>query len=186
MKDHLCEPCASHYSEVKEALDRLAIPFKEDGRLVRGLDYYTRTAFEYVATDLEAAQNAVGGGGRYDGLAETIGGRRAPGVGFALGVDRIVLASRLEPGSSVDVYLVSESGPEEALVAASVLRRAGLRVDFDTEGRSVKAQFRAAVRSAEAVVVLKQVGEEVEVRFGGERAGTPLDGVAGWLQGRLR
>jgi histidyl-tRNA synthetase len=84
------------------------------------------------------------------------------------------------------VYLVSESGPEEALVAASVLRRAGLRVDFDTEGRSVKAQFRAAVRSAEAVVVLKQVGEEVEVRFGGERAGIPLDGVAGWLQGRLR
>jgi histidyl-tRNA synthetase len=153
---------------------------------VRGLDYYTRTAFEYVATDLEAAQNAVGGGGRYDGLAETIGGRRAPGVGFALGVDRIVLASRLEPGSSVDVYLVSESGPGEALVAASVLRRAGLRVDFDTEGRSVKAQFRAAVRSAEAVVVLKQVGEDVEVRFGGERAGIALDGVAGWLQGRLR
>jgi histidyl-tRNA synthetase len=186
MKDHLCEPCATHYQEVKTALNRLQIQFREDGRLVRGLDYYTRTAFEYVATDLEAAQNAVGGGGRYDGLAETIGGRRAPGVGFALGVDRIVLASRLEPGSSVDVYLVSESGPEEALVAASVLRRAGLRVDFDTEGRSVKAQFRAAVRSAEAVVVLKQVGEEVEVRFGGERAGTPLDGVAGWLQGRLR
>jgi histidyl-tRNA synthetase len=186
MKDHLCEPCATHYQEVKTALNRLQIQFREDGRLVRGLDYYTRTAFEYVATDLEAAQNAVGGGGRYDGLAETIGGRRAPGVGFALGVDRIVLASRLEPGSSVDVYLVSESGPEEALVAASVLRRAGLRVDFDTEGRSVKAQFRAAVRSAEAVVVLKQVGEEVEVRFGGERAGIPLDGVAGWLQGRLR
>jgi histidyl-tRNA synthetase len=186
MKDHLCEPCAIHYQEVKDALSRLQIPFREDGRLVRGLDYYTRTAFEYLAIDLEAAQNAVGGGGRYDGLAETIGGRPAPGVGFALGVDRIVLASRLEPGSSVDVYLVSETGPGEALVAASVLRRAGLRVDFDTEGRSVKAQFRAAGRFAATVVVLKRVGGDTEVRFAGEKAQVPLDEVAGWLQGRLR
>ena len=80
MVDHLCAPCSDHYEEVKTSLGRLSVPFIEDRRLVRGLDYYTRTAFEYVGTDLDAAQNAVGGGGRYDGLAESIGGRQVPGV----------------------------------------------------------------------------------------------------------
>jgi len=186
MKDHLCEPCAAHYHEVKTALTRLEIPHREDGRLVRGLDYYTRTAFEYLATDLDAAQNAVGGGGRYDGLAEALGGRRAPGVGFALGVDRIILASVLEPAPQVDVYLVSESGPGEALVAASTLRRAGLRVDLDTEGRSVKAQFRTAGRSrARALVVLPVGGGDVDVRIDEERTRMPPQDVAAWLKGRL-
>jgi len=186
MKDHLCQPCSAHYQEVKTALARLGIPFREDGRLVRGLDYYTRTAFEYLATDLEAAQNAVGGGGRYDGLAEAIGGRRAPGVGFALGVDRIVLASQRGPEPSVDVYLVSESNPGEALVAASSLRRDGLRVEFDTEGRSVKAQFRGAGRSgARAVVLLRSAVSEVEVRVDEEKSQMEIDEVAGWLEGRL-
>jgi histidyl-tRNA synthetase len=186
MKDHLCEPCADHYSQVKKSLEALDVPFVEDARLVRGLDYYTRTAFEYVATDLEAAQNAVGGGGRYDGLAESIGGRRAPGVGFALGVDRIVLASTREPAGRIDVYLVSESGPIEALFAASTLRRDGLRVELDTEGRKVDAQFRAASRlGARAVVVLPAAGDDVDVRIGDERSGMPLGSVAQWLEGRL-
>jgi histidyl-tRNA synthetase len=183
MKDHLCEPCATHYEEVKSSLSRLEIPFREDGRLVRGLDYYTRTAFEYLATELEAAQNAVGGGGRYDGLAEAIGGRRAPGVGFALGVDRIVLSSRRGPGTSIDVYLVSKSSPGEALLAASTLRRDGLRVEFDTEGRSVKAQFRAAGRSGAGALVV--VGEgAVEVRLDEEKAQMEIDEVAGWIRER--
>ncbi|MGH8871626.1 MAG: histidine--tRNA ligase [Acidimicrobiia bacterium] len=186
MKDHLCTPCAAHYDEVKTALTRLGIPYREDGRLVRGLDYYTRTAFEYLATDLEAAQNAVGGGGRYDGLAEAIGGRRAPGVGFALGVDRIILASKIEPGSQVDVYLVSETTPGDALAAASTLRGDGLRVDFDTEGRPVKAQFRAAGRSgARALVVLVGGQDEVDVRIDEEREQMPLEAVAVWLKDRL-
>ncbi|MGH8943163.1 MAG: histidine--tRNA ligase [Acidimicrobiia bacterium] len=186
MKDHLCEPCADHYSQVKKSLEALEVPFVEDARLVRGLDYYTRTAFEYVATDLEAAQNAVGGGGRYDGLAESIGGRPAPGVGFALGVDRIVLASTREPAGRIDVYLVSESGPNEALIAASALRRDGLRVEFDTEGRKVETQFRAASRlEARAVVVLPAAGDDVDVRIGDERSGMPLGSVAKWLEGRL-
>jgi histidyl-tRNA synthetase len=185
MKDHLCEPCADHYALVKESLQDLSIPYVEDARLVRGLDYYTRTAFEYIATDLEAAQNAVGGGGRYDGLAESIGGRRAPGVGFALGVDRIVLASGKETGSQVDVYVVSETGPEEALIASSSLRLAGLRVDFDTEGRRVEAQFKAASRlDARAVVVLR-AQEDVDVRIDEERAQMPLHAVPGWLEERL-
>ena len=186
MKDHLCEPCADHYSQVKKSLVALEVPFVEDARLVRGLDYYTRTAFEYVATDLEAAQNAVGGGGRYDGLAESIGGRPAPGVGFALGVDRIVLASSREPAGRIDVYLVSESGPSEGLIAASALRRDGLRVELDTEGRKVDAQFRAASRlGARAVVVLPAAGDDVDVRIGDERSGMPLGSVAKWLEGRL-
>jgi histidyl-tRNA synthetase len=186
MKDHLCEPCADHYALVKKSLEGLGIPYVEDARLVRGLDYYTRTAFEYIATDLEAAQNAVGGGGRYDGLAESIGGRRAPGVGFALGVDRIVLASGKPPGSHVDVYLVSEAGPEDALVAASSLRMAGLRVDFDTEGRRVEAQFKSASRiEARAVVVLRAQGDEVDVRIDEERAPLPLAAVPEWLRDRL-
>ena len=186
IKDHLCEPCADHYSQVKKSLEGLDVPFVEDARLVRGLDYYTRTAFEYVATDLEAAQNAVGGGGRYDGLAESIGGRRAPGVGFALGVDRIVLASTKEPAGRIDVYLVSESGPIEALIAASALRSDGLRVELDTEGRKVDAQFRAASRlGARALVVLPAAGDDVDVRIGDERSGMPLGSVAKWLEGRL-
>ena len=186
MKDHLCEPCADHYAQVKKSLEGLGVPFVEDARLVRGLDYYTRTAYEFLATDLEAAQNAVGGGGRYDGLAESIGGRRAPGVGFALGVDRIVLASTREPKGRIDVYLISESGPVEALIAASRLRRDGLRVEFDTEGRKVEAQFRAASRlEARAVVVLPEGGDEVDVRIDNERAGMPLASVAPWLKGRL-
>ena len=186
MKDHLCEPCAEHYAQVKKSLDGVEVPFIEDARLVRGLDYYTRTAFEYLATDLEAAQNAVGGGGRYDGLAESIGGRRAPGVGFALGVDRIILASTREPGGRVDVYLVSESGPAEALIAASTLRRDGLRVELDTEGRKVEAQFKSASRlEARAIVVLPAGGDDVEVRIDSERAGMPLASVAKWLEGRL-
>ncbi len=186
MKDHLCEPCADHYAQVKKSLEGLEVPFVEDARLVRGLDYYTRTAYEFLATDLEAAQNAVGGGGRYDGLAESIGGRRAPGVGFALGVDRIVLASTREHKGRIDVYLVSESGPVEALTAASRLRRDGLRVEFDTEGRKVEAQFRAASRlGARAVVVLPEGGEEVDVRIDNERAEMPLASVAPWLKGRL-
>ncbi len=186
MKDHLCEPCAGHYGLVKKSLDGLSIPFEEDARLVRGLDYYTRTAFEYIATQLDAAQNAVGGGGRYDGLAESIGGRRAPGVGFALGVDRIVLASGKDAGSQADVYLVSETGPENALIAASGLRLAGLSVDFDTEGRRVEAQFKSASRTgARALVVLKGDGDEVDVRIGGEREQMGLDAVPEWLGDRL-
>jgi histidyl-tRNA synthetase len=107
-------------------------------------------------------------------------------VGFALGVDRIVLASEKPPGSHVDVYLISEAGAEDALVASSSLRMAGLRVDFDTEGRKVEAQFKSASRiEARAVVVLKAQGDEVDVRIGDERAQMPLASVPEWLRDRL-
>ena len=186
MADRLCEACSTHFKEVKETLNRLEVPFVEDHRLVRGLDYYTRTAFEYIATDLDTAQNAVGGGGRYDGLAESLGGRRAPGVGFALGVDRIILATGREPLSEVDVFVVSEVPAADALVAASRLRRAGIHVDLDSEGRSIKTQFRAASRSgAPVTVVLRSLDEPIDVRTGdGLRVDMSLEELAAWVKAR--
>ena len=90
--DHLCEPCTRHFARVTEGLEALQIPYTIDSKLVRGLDYYTRTTFEYISRGLETAQNAVGGGGRYDGLVQELGGPDTPAVGFALGIDRILLA----------------------------------------------------------------------------------------------
>jgi histidyl-tRNA synthetase len=187
MVDRLCEPCKTHFDSVCSALGRLGIPYSLDSGLVRGLDYYTRTAFEYIALDLDAAQNAVGGGGRYDGLAESIGGRRAPGVGFALGVDRIIISLDEEQSANVDVYLVSESNAEDALLVASTLRAGSLSVDFDAEGRSVKSQFKAATRSgAPFTVIVRGWGEPVEVRFQESRAEMSLDAVTSWIEGRAR
>lgn len=183
--DHLCDACAEHYDSVKHGLETLGIPYKEDTSLVRGLDYYTRTAFEYVATGLDAAQNAVGGGGRYDGLAEAIGGRSTPGVGFALGIDRIMLALGDPQRPYLDAYLVSETGPEDALRVASALRAEGLRVDFDAEGRSVKAQFRTAGRlEVPVVLVWRGDGDPVEIRTEDERAQLPLEEVSSWFSNR--
>lgn len=183
MVDFLSEEDRAHYEEVRQALDSLGIPHKEDHRLVRGLDYYTRTTFEYVATDLDAAQNAVGGGGRYDGLAEAIGGRRVPGVGFALGLDRILLALGDPEFGHLDAYLVSETGPDEALRVASLLRESGLRVDFDSEGRSVKAQFRTAGR-LDVPVVLVWKGEDLplDAQTRKHREEVALDDVPVWVR----
>lgn len=185
MTDALCDECSRHYETVKSTLADVGVPFVEDPGLVRGLDYYTRTAFEFVGRGLDVAQNAVGGGGRYDGLAESIGGRAAPGVGFALGVDRIILARESTLKPALDVYLVSEKTSADALVAASRLRTDGLSVDFDTEGRSVKAQFRSGRRSeTPAIVVVKDGSELVDVQVEGERAEMPLEEVASWLRGQ--
>ncbi len=158
--DHLCADCATHHQTVLAILTRLEVPFVAAPRLVRGLDYYERTAFEYVATDLDAAQNAVGGGGRYDGLAELLGGRRVPGVGFALGLDRIVLTLESEGETTALDLFVVVAGERylEAVRFVSDLRRRGLRVDMDVEGRSVKAQFRAADRRRAAGALV--VGDE--------------------------
>ncbi len=115
--DHLCDDCAAHLARVEAGLGALRVPVTIDSTLVRGLDYYTRTTFEYVATGLESAQNAVGGGGRYDGLVEAMGGPSTPGVGFALGVERILLAtgaggsdSPLAARRALDVFVVDFAG----------------------------------------------------------------------------
>lgn len=187
MADFLCAECRAHHEAVLAGLDGVGVPYVEDPRLVRGLDYYTRTAFEYIGTGLEAAQNALGGGGRYDGLAESIGGRRAPGVGFALGVDRIVLAmAGPEPGSGLDAYVVSETTADAVYPFVSELRRAGIAVDFDAAGRSVKAQFRSAARSgASFTVIFHGGGKDVSVRSDDVRHEMPAGQVAEWLRARL-
>lgn len=181
--DFLCDACREHYQEVQDLLSSLDVPYREDTNLVRGLDYYTRTAFEYVATGLDSAQNAVGGGGRYDGLAEAIGGRATPGVGFALGIDRLMLALGDPDLGHLDAYLVSETGPGEALTVASRLRDQGLRVDFDPDGRSVKAQFRSARRlGVPVVLVWRGDGHLVDIQTENERAELPLQEVSHWFK----
>ncbi|MDX1468654.1 MAG: histidine--tRNA ligase [Acidimicrobiia bacterium] len=182
--DHLCDACAEHYATTKALLSDLGVPYTEDPTLVRGLDYYTRTTFEYVSNDLDASQNAVGGGGRYDGLSESLGGPPVPGVGFALGLDRIVLSTEAPVGSGIDAYLVSEAGPDDALRIASRLRDAGLAIDFDTEGRSVKAQFRAARRSGSDITLVWKGSGRVDVQSEGDRLELEVEDVPGWFKER--
>jgi histidyl-tRNA synthetase len=129
--DSMGEASIAAYQAVKVRLDLLGVPYRENPRLVRGLDYYTRTAFEFVATDFDAAQTALGGGGRYDGLAEVIGGKSAPGVGFAMGIDRIILAMGAQPLiSTMELMVVGAPEFQDAIsTVVSRLRREGLNVD---------------------------------------------------------
>ncbi|MBT8247459.1 MAG: histidine--tRNA ligase, partial [Acidimicrobiia bacterium] len=162
--NYLSTESADHYAHVKRGLDRAGVPYVENPLLVRGLDYYTRTVFEYVATDLDVAQNAVGGGGRYDQLAEVLGGRHVPAVGFSLGIDRIVLAlgDEAEPVPALDAFVVvaDEVRRDLAIGLVRELRAGSLRVDMEPTPRSVKAQFKAADRRrAHSAIV---VGDEWE------------------------
>jgi len=162
--DFLSADSSDHYAAVRAGLDQAGVPYVENPLLVRGLDYYTRTVFEYVATGLDAAQNAVGGGGRYDQLAEVLGGRHVPAVGFSLGIDRIVLAlgESDDVVSALDAFVVAADETRRELAAGLVraLRDGGLRVDMEQSARSVKAQFKAADRrQAHSAIV---VGDEWE------------------------
>jgi histidyl-tRNA synthetase len=149
--DHLCSDCARHFEQVRTMLEDLSIEHVVEPTLVRGLDYYTRTAFEFVSDDL-GAQSTVLGGGRYDGLAESLGGGHLPGIGFALGVDRLILASpalnEWHP-QNVAVYVVAlgDRARKEALPLVTELRRAGVGADWDLMDRQMKGQMKAADRS---------------------------------------
>jgi histidyl-tRNA synthetase len=150
--DHLSPSAAAHFERVQSGLQAVGVPYTVEPRLVRGLDYYTRTTFELQAEALDAAQNAVGGGGRYDGLAEALGGPPTPGIGFGLGVERILLAADAEealapPPSPVDVFVVDVTGGAVARDLTTALRRAGIGADRGFDGRSMKAQMKAADRS---------------------------------------
>ena len=163
MVDYLTEETAEHFAAVREGLEALEIPYEISPRLVRGLDYYTRTTFEFASTALENAQNAVGGGGRYDGLAESLGGKSTPGIGFALGVDRILLACDAEetfaaPSGAPDVFIVDMTGGMEATILADQLRTAGIAAERSFGGRSMKAQMKVADRSNAPVALI--VGED--------------------------
>ncbi|MCP5025133.1 MAG: histidine--tRNA ligase [Actinomycetia bacterium] len=152
LADSLSDDAVSHFDRVQAGLAAQDIPFVVDQRLVRGLDYYNHTTFEFQATALEAAQNTIGGGGRYDGLAESLGGKPAPGVGFGSGIERILLACDAEgtfgaPETRIDVFVVDTTGGAEARDLVIELRRAGVRADRSFDGRSMKAQMKNADRS---------------------------------------
>ena len=161
--DHLCDDCQAHWDAVVAGLDALGLPYEVDRRLVRGLDYYTRTTFELVADALEGAQNAVGGGGRYDGLVAALGGAETPGIGFSMGIDRLLLALDAEgegsPSSDgLDAFVIDLVGGGYGLVLVEEMRRAGLRVGRGFDGRSLKAQMKMADRSGARVAVI--IGDE--------------------------
>ena len=161
--DHLCAPCAEAFRIVKEGLAAEEIPFELNPNLVRGLDYYTRTVFEYQHESLGGAQNSLGGGGRYDGLAAALGYRSTPGVGFAMGMDRTAIV--LKPSAPVappvpDVYAVALEAKDELYVfhLASTLRARRMRVVFDPGPARLDAKLRKAARRGARLALL--VGPE--------------------------
>jgi histidyl-tRNA synthetase len=161
LSEHLCAECLAHFEGVQAGLTALGIDFRLNPRLVRGLDYYTRTTFEFASDALESAQNALGGGGRYDRLAEDMGGESAPGIGFGMGIERILLACDAEsvlpaPAPHLDAYVVDATGSGGPVVVALLheLREAGLSADRAYGGKSLKAQQRNANRTGAHYVVL--------------------------------
>jgi histidyl-tRNA synthetase len=147
ISDHLCAACREHFDEVRRQLDLLGIRYRVDHRLVRGLDYYTRTTFE-VTTDVgQGAQNSVLGGGRYDGLVKELGGPDLTGIGFALGLERLVMAlpaAEGEPRCDVFLMPLAPSAFDKALLLQHALRRDGVRALLDPEGRSFKSRMKQA------------------------------------------
>jgi len=167
----LTEETAGHYAKVKEHLDNLGIAYKEDPHLVRGLDYYTRTAFELISPDL-GAQDALGGGGRYDLLVEEVGGQPTPAVGFAAGMERLLIACEeldieLAEPKSVDIYIVTigDNARSWALKHFSQLRKAGISATMDYIGRSVKAQMKDADRENAKYSIIVGDNELQEEKF---------------------
>lgn len=197
LRDHLCDACKAYHEQVRELITAAGVAFEDDEKLVRGLDYYTRTTFEFVHDGL-GAQSAVGGGGRYDGLSEMIGGPSLPSVGWALGVDRTVLALEaegveLELPASTSVFAVPLGDEARRVLFAKVteLRRAGIAADFSYGGKGLKGAMKNANRSgarftvvagerdlAEGVVQLKDMES-------GEQDAVAVDEIVQVLKGRL-
>jgi histidyl-tRNA synthetase len=190
--DVLCEPCKVHLAGVEEGLRALDVPFVVNPHIVRGLDYYTRTAFEFIGTNL-GAQSTVLAGGRYDGLVEELGGPATPGIGFAAGVERLLLSvgdaagDAEEPGVVYLAALAADARPV-ALQLATALRRAGVPAAFDYLGRSLKAQMREANRLGAWYVVILG-GDEIargeaalrDMR-GATQSALDLDGLVPYFQ----
>lgn len=197
LRDYLCEACKAYHEQVRELLTAAGVAYEDDPKLVRGLDYYTRTTFEFVHDGL-GSQSAVGGGGRYDGLSEMIGGPALPSVGWALGVDRTVLALKaegieLELPATTEVFAVplGEEARRALFGTVAELRRAGIATDFAFGGKGLKNAMKSANRAnarftvvagerdlAEGLVQLKdmQSGEQVPVA---------LDALVATLQAKL-
>ncbi|MEU5900936.1 MULTISPECIES: histidine--tRNA ligase [Streptomyces] len=197
LRDYLCDACKAYHEQVRELITAAGVAFEDDEKLVRGLDYYTRTTFEFVHDGL-GSQSAVGGGGRYDGLSEMIGGPSLPSVGWALGVDRTVLALEaegveLELPASTSVFAVPLGDEARRVLFAKVteLRKAGVAADFSYGGKGLKGAMKNANRSgarftvvagerdlAEGVVQLKDMES-------GEQSAVAVDEVVAVLTAKL-
>jgi len=171
MQDALCEDCGTHNDAVLKALDAAGLKYEIDSKLVRGLDYYTRTVFEIQVDEGLGSQNAIGGGGRYDGLFQDLGGKETPSIGFAVGAERILLTLEaagvdFEKDDKKVIYVAAagDSQREAALNMAMELRGRGLIVLCDLQDRSLKSQFKQADKSNAAYVLI--IGEEEQKRGG--------------------
>jgi histidyl-tRNA synthetase len=199
MTDYLCADCKTHHDAVRGLLGDLGIPFTDAPRLVRGLDYYTRTTYEFDHA-LLGAQSGIGGGGRYDGLSQEIGGPPLPGIGFAVGLDRIVLAieaeradAKVAAAAGCQVFGVSLGADAHAdvLTLITALRRAGIRADMAFGTRGLKGAMKAADRSGAAFAVLIGAEERSNgtVRLKDLKTGDQQDvavtSAADWLLERL-
>ncbi|GEL19050.1 histidine--tRNA ligase [Pseudonocardia asaccharolytica] len=195
--DHLSAASAAHYTEVRRHLDDLGVAYVENPRMVRGLDYYTKTTFEFVHDGL-GAQSGIGGGGRYDGLMAVLGGQPLSGIGFGIGVDRTLLACRAEglpidDAPRVEVFGVplGEAARRRLVVLAARLRAVGVRVDLAYGGRGLKGAMKSADRSgARYALVLGdrdlEAGAVAIKNLGsGEQRTVPLDDAVDELVGRL-
>ena len=161
--DRLSDAAAARFERVRAGLDAVGIAHTIEPRLVRGLDYYTHTTFEFVSGALDAAQSTIGGGGRYDGLVEALGGPATPGIGFGTGIERVLLACDAEGvfpavDTAVAVYVVDTTGGERARDLVTELRRAGVSADRAYDSRSMKSQMKSADRSGAALVLI--VGDD--------------------------
>jgi histidyl-tRNA synthetase len=164
--DHLCAACAAHFAAVRAHLEAVGVAYRLEPTLVRGLDYYTRTAFEFYRRGAEGQQQALGGGGRYDGLIELLGGKPTPGIGFALGLDRVVLALEASGGEpaaeAAPIAVVVGADPADTagrLAVATRLRAAGLAVRADLSHRKLGRQLESAVRDGAHYAVI--LGDEL-------------------------
>ena len=190
--DRLCDACADHFAGVRAHLDALGIDYRIESGLVRGLDYYTRTAFEFYPRGVDAQQGALGGGGRYDGLVELLGGRPTPGIGFGVGLDRVVNAlaavdaARVASGGSTASHpagplaVVVGADPDDTvqrLVLATTLRAAGLAVRAELGRRKLGRQLEGAARDgAHFAVILGAEASDGQVQLRDLQAGSQRHG----------
>ena len=194
--EYLSDASAAHFARVQEGLQLLGIPFEIAPRLVRGFDYYTSTVFEFASSALDAAQNAIGGGGRYDRLAEEMGGPAAPSIGFGSGVERLLLACDAEgvlpaAAARVDAFVVDLVGTSDAVRLLAEVRESGLAADRAYGGRAGKKQFAAADRSGArwAVIIGADEAQRGMVGVKDLRSDQPQrevrrDEIAAWLRTR--
>jgi histidyl-tRNA synthetase len=175
--ESLCDECAQHFEQVRAHLDAYGVQYTIEPTLVRGLDYYTRTTFEFIGPDESTQASTICGGGRYDYLIEEIGGPPTPGIGFGAGLERLVLSLQLDGVEAeqplLDVFFAVENG-QSALAPTYELRKAGFSADFDHAGRSTKGQVSYGQKHARATVILD--GERWTVRRSGE-LDVVVDGV---------